>query len=301
MNNMQKQRRSLDHFLAAFKVTNGKHFALRDYPYALPDKKRETIHLNAQQALKTGIDQIIALQDKLYAEQKTGLLLVLQAMDAAGKDGTIKHVMGAINPQGCTVTPFKTPTPEEHAHDFLWRCIPHLPRRGMISIFNRSYYEEVLAVKVHPEWLQAEGFSADHCTAKFWKHRYASIVHFEQHLAHNHTAIVKIFLHLSYGEQRKRLLARLDEPSKNWKFSEADLSERGNWDAYQKAYETAIQETATEEAPWYVVPADHKDFARFVVMCILLEKLLDIDPHYPHADPALQKSLPRLRDQLAND
>jgi len=301
MDTKKKQRHALHAFLSAFRVTNGKRFTLTDYPCALSDKKREAAHMRAQHTFETGIEKIVALQDRLYAEQKTGLLIVLQAMDAAGKDGTIKHVMGAINPQGCRVTSFKTPTSEEHAHDFLWRCIPSLPPRGMISIFNRSYYEEVLAVKVHPEWLESEGFMRAACTEKFWKHRYASITHFEEHLTHNHTAIIKIFLHLSYEEQRKRLLARLDEPAKNWKFSEADLRERQNWNAYQQAYEQAIRKTATEQAPWYVVPADHKDFARFAVMCILYEKLLEINPHYPQADPAFQQNIAHFREQLTND
>lgn len=296
-----KQRLSLQQFLKSFRVVDGKHFSLRDHDTDFSRKKQPICSSEVQQKLEKGIAEIVALQDKLYADQKAGLLIVLQAMDAAGKDGAIKHVMGAINPQGCTVTAFKTPSAEEHAHDFLWRCIPHLPRRGMISIFNRSYYEEVLAVKVHPEWLAAEGFKPAECNDTFWKHRYASIADFEHHLTRNKTAVVKIFLHLSYGEQRKRLLARLDEPAKNWKFSEADLHERGNWKSYQQAYEAAIRATASEHAPWYVVPADNKRTARFLVMCILLETLLEIDPHYPKAAHSITKNLSHYRNLLQND
>jgi PPK2 family polyphosphate:nucleotide phosphotransferase len=235
----------------------------------------------ATDKLASDIEELAELQDRFYAYDRYALLLIFQAMDAAGKDGTIKHVMTGINPAGCTVHSFKAPTPEELDHDFLWRCMRRLPQRGMFGIFNRSYYEEVLIVRVHPEILHAQQLPSELVTKDIWDERYKDINRFERYLSRNGTRILKFFLHVSKHEQKRRFLARIDDPSKNWKFSLSDLKERSLWDEYQSVYEETIRNTSTEWAPWYVIPADRKWFTRLVVANIIVQTLREIDPQYP--------------------
>jgi len=226
--------------------------------------------------------RLAELQERLYAEGTRSLLIVLQAMDAAGKDGTISHVVGGFNPQGVVVTSFKAPTPTEAAHDFLWRSQLALPARGHIGVFNRSHYEEVLVVRVHPEFLAAQGIAPEAAEDPgFWEGRYEAIAAWERHLARNGTRVVKFFLHVSKAEQRKRFLARAEEESKHWKFSAGDVEERGHWDAYQAAYEKALRATSTDDAPWYVIPADRKWFLRTAVASIVAEHLEAMEPRFP--------------------
>jgi PPK2 family polyphosphate:nucleotide phosphotransferase len=224
------------------------------------------------------------LQERMYAQDRWALLLVFQALDAAGKDGTIKHVMSGINPQGCVVSSFKKPTPEDLDHDFLWRCMKHLPERGRIGIFNRSYYEEVLVVRVHPELLAAQPLPTKLVSKNIWRNRFTHIRRFEEYLSHQGTVIRKFFLHVSKQEQRRRFLERLDEPEKNWKFSTADVHEREHFDDYMDAYEDLIRHTATKESPWYVVPADNKWFTRLVVASVVTDALEYIKPSFPKLD-----------------
>jgi PPK2 family polyphosphate:nucleotide phosphotransferase len=226
------------------------------------------------------------------------VLIIFQAMDAAGKDGTIRHIMSGVNPQGCNVASFKHPSGAELEHDFLWRTTRELPERGMIGIFNRSYYESVLILRVHPELLSAEGFDPDKADGEFWDARYRSIVDLERHLAANHTHVLKFFLHLSKDEQRKRFLDRIDEPEKNWKFSQADIEERGYWDDYQKAYAKCLSATSAKNAPWFVVPADDKLSARLIVSRILLDKLDSLKLAFPEVSDERRKELKAIRTQL---
>jgi len=252
-----------------------------------------------EELLAESVGRLKKQQSLLYADDRYALLLILQAMDAAGKDGVIKHVMSGVNPQGCQVFSFKHPSAEELDHDFMWRAVRALPERGRIGIFNRSYYEEVLIVRVHPELLGAERIpDRDLKQRDVWNQRYQSIVDFEHHLHRNGTRIVKIFLHVSKGEQRKRFLARLDDPAKNWKFSAADLAERGYWKDYMKAYEKCLEETSTRRAPWYVVPADDKQNARLIVSAILVGLMRDLDLQYPVVDAVKQKELRTIRRRL---
>ncbi|MDR3668717.1 MAG: polyphosphate kinase 2 family protein [Ignavibacteriaceae bacterium] len=245
-------------------------------------------------------DQLSSLQQILYASNQYALLLIFQAMDAAGKDGVIKHVMSGINPQGCEVFSFKHPSATELEHDFLWRTYNCLPSRGRIGIFNRSYYEEVLIVKVHPEILQGEGLSDQFSNKKkIWKDRYHSIINMEKHLYKNDTRIIKFFLHISEEEQRKRFLARIDAPEKNWKFSLADIEERKFWKQYMKAYEACISATSTNESPWYIVPADDKENTRLLVSRILLETMKKLNLTYPKTDDSHEKELQSIREQLS--
>ncbi len=220
----------------------------------------------------------------LYAQDRWAVLLVFQAMDAAGKDGAIKHVMSGVNPQGCQVYSFKAPTAEELDHDYLWRCMKNLPERGRIGIFNRSYYEEVLVVKVHPEYLSGEKLPPQLLGKDIWKERYQDIRSFERYLSRNGVLIRKFFLNVSREEQKRRFTERIDEPEKNWKFSATDVKERGHWDEYMDAYQTMIRETSTPEAPWYVVPADNKWFTRIVVASAIVDALASLDLHYPKVD-----------------
>ena len=245
------------------------------------------------------VSELSALQQLLYASNRYSLLLIFQAMDAAGKDGVIKHVMSGVNPQGCQVFSFKHPSAAELEHDFLWRTTRDLPERGRIGIFNRSYYEEVLIVRVHPDILKVESIpDAPHHDAKLWKDRYRSIVDLERHLHANGTRIVKIFLHLSKEEQCERFLARIDEPDKNWKFSSADIKERKFWNDYRKAYEECIAATSTEDSPWYVVPADDKDNARLIVSQIVVDTLKDLKAHYPEVTAERACELQAIRAEL---
>ncbi len=240
---------------------------------------------NAESDLAKGVEKLSAIQEMLYAHDKYSVLIIFQAMDAAGKDGTIKHVMSGINPQGCQVSSFKAPSPEELDHDYLWRCIKQLPERGRIGIFNRSYYEEVLVTRVHPEFLQYQRLPSlpenPELDKNFWKQRFDDINNFEKYLTNNGTIVLKFFLNVSKQEQKQRLLARIDDPSKNWKFSVKDVEERKNWDKYMDAYEQVLKNTSTEVAPWYVIPADKKWFMRSTVSNIIIERLKQLKLHYP--------------------
>jgi PPK2 family polyphosphate:nucleotide phosphotransferase len=274
-----------------YRVTHGKRFRLRGVkpgdtgPFKDKDKAR------AQAALSDGVQALTDLQERLYAYNRWSVLLIFQAMDAAGKDSTIKHVMSGLNPQGCQVASFKAPSTEELDHDFLWRCQHHLPERGRIGIFNRSYYEEVLVVRVHPQFLANQRIPDRLVTKNIWEERFDDIRNFEQYLSRNGCTILKFFLHVSREEQRQRFLERIDRPEKNWKFSAADVAERGHWQEYMAAYEDAIRHTATPEAPWYVVPADHKWFTRVVVASAVVEALASLDLSYPTIGPNEQKAL----------
>jgi PPK2 family polyphosphate:nucleotide phosphotransferase len=281
-----------------FRVDSGKHFRLNDYDPA--DTGHGCSEDNAKEALLEGIARTAELQDQLYAQGNWSILLIFQAMDAAGKDGAISHVMSGINPQGCQVYSFKVPTSTDLQHDFLWRTTCSLPERGHIGIFNRSYYEEVLIVRVHPEILKSQKTPPSLVGKKIWKERFEDICCFERHMARSGTVIRKFFLNLSKKEQKKRFLARLDHPEKNWKFSAADIHERKCWDDYQDAYEDMIRNTSTEEAPWYVVPADNKWFTRLVVSCVLVDTLESLNLSYPKVDPAKQKELEAAKKLLTS-
>jgi PPK2 family polyphosphate:nucleotide phosphotransferase len=248
--------------------------------------------------LAEGVLRISDLQAKLYAQHQWSVLLVIQAMDAAGKDSTIKHVMSGINPQGTLVSSFKQPSTEELDHDFLWRCNARLPETGHIGIFNRSYYEEVLVVRVHPEYLGAQHLPKKLVGKDIWKERFKDIRNWERHLTRNGTVIRKFFLYVSKAEQKKRFLARLDQPSKNWKFSQADVKERGHWKEYMNAYEDMIKNTSTEDAPWYVVPADHKWFTRLVVAEAVIHALESLDLRFPVLDAKQKRELAAARRAL---
>jgi PPK2 family polyphosphate:nucleotide phosphotransferase len=280
-----------------FRVKEGDKVDLADWPTLVDPVYRDKDDYHA--LLASQILRLSDLQQKLYAHDRDSLLLIFQAMDAAGKDGAISHVMSGVNPQGCQVTSFKHPSGVELEHDFLWRTTRELPERGMIGIFNRSYYESVLILRVHPELLNAEGFDPKKAGGDFWRKRYRSISNLERHLTANHTHVLKIFLHLSKEEQRKRFLARIDEPEKNWKFSQADIEERGFWDDYQKAYAKCLSETSTQDAPWFVVPADDKFSARLIVAHIVLDKLESLDLAFPKVSEARQKELQAIRAQLS--
>ncbi|MBK8595451.1 MAG: polyphosphate kinase 2 family protein [Holophagales bacterium] len=284
-------------FSRNYRVESGKGFRLKDVdPGDTAGLKLEKDH--AAELLDKGVEVLAELQDKLYAQDRRALLLVFQAMDAAGKDGTIKHVLSGVNPQGCQVYSFKAPSAEELDHDFLWRTTKCLPERGRIGIFNRSYYEEVLVVKVHPQILAGQRLPPELVTKKVWNERYEDIASFERYLARNGVAVVKFFLHVSKKEQKKRFLDRLVEPDKNWKFSLGDAEERKSWDAYQKAYEDAIRATAAPHAPWYVVPADNKWFTRLVVASAVIEALEKMDLAYPEVDEAKKAELAKAREAL---
>jgi PPK2 family polyphosphate:nucleotide phosphotransferase len=248
--------------------------------------------------LAADVHRLSDLQERLYAQDRWAVLVVLQAMDAAGKDSVIKHVMTGLNPQGCEVHSFKAPSREELEHDFLWRAGARLPARGRIGIFNRSYYEEVLVVRVHPEFLQQQRLPLDLLGKNIWKHRFKAIRAFERHLARNGTRVLKFFLHVSKEEQKRRFLARLEEPAKRWKFSMTDISERGLWDRYMAAYEDTIRHTSRPNAPWHVVPADHKPFARLVVAQALIDSLGALDLQFPKIEKAAMKEMQKVRKAL---
>ena len=284
-------------FVDPFRVSDGKKFRLRDFDPADTRGLKSSEH--AADLLNEGIELLSEMQEKLYAEDRWAVLSIFQAMDAAGKDSAIKHVMSGVNPQGCTVHSFKHPSDEELQHDFLWRAVEHLPERGRIGIFNRSYYEEVLIVRVHPELLKREQLPPPRVTDKVWAERFASINQLERHLVRNGTVFCKFFLHLSREEQKKRFLKRLEEPEKYWKFSLNDVRERRYWDDYLKAYEAMIRHTATPHAPWYVVPADNKWFTRLVVAAAIVETLSDLKLDYPKPDAGQRRDLKRARQELA--
>src|SRR5271170_7420611 len=253
-----------------------------------------------QELLAKHVEELSLLQNLHYASSRYALLLIFQGMDAAGKDGAVRHVMSGVNPQGCEVFSFKQPSAEELNHDFLWRTTCRLPERGRIGMFNRSYYEEVLVVRVHPDILRGQGLPEELLNEKdIWEHRYSSIVNLEKHLHRNGTQTVKIFLHLSYEEQRKRFLARIEEPDKNWKFSTADIHERKHWKRYMSAYEDCLHSTSTHNAPWYVVPADDKENARLIVSQIVLDVLGGLKMAYPKTTPKRRLEMQAIKKQLA--
>ena len=277
-------------------ITKGDKFRLKDHDPADTNGVRDK--RAAQGLLEDGIACLSQMQEKLYAQDRWALLLIFQAMDAAGKDGAIKHVMSGINPQGCDVYAFKSPSPEELNHDYLWRNHKLIPERGKIGIFNRSYYEEVLVVRVHPTFLRAQKLPDSRITKHIWQERYEDINAFERYLARNGVVIRKFFLHVSKEEQKKRFLERLEDSKKNWKFSMADVQERSFWKDYQEAYEEMIQQTATKNAPWYVVPADNKWFTRLVVASAILEALSELDLAFPDVEKAKKKELQAVRASL---
>jgi PPK2 family polyphosphate:nucleotide phosphotransferase len=279
-----------------FLVPPGKKVNLKDWPTVVkPAYESKEAY---REILEEHVTKMSSLQQLLYACSRYALLLIFQGMDSAGKDGAIRHALSGINPEGCQVFSFKQPSAEELKHDFLWRTTCRLPERGMIGIFNRSYYEEVLVVRVHPEMLRNEGLPEVHKGKALWKERYRSIVDSEEHLYRSGTRIVKIFLHLSKDEQRQRFLARIDDPEKNWKLSMADIHEREYWKDYQEAYEDCLQATATRHAPWYVVPADDKENARLIVSKIVLDALTSLKIAYPKTTEARHAELQSIRKVL---
>ena len=281
-----------------YRVADGKKFRLKDVdPGETGDVKSED-KPRAKEALQTGIAALAQLQDILYAQDSWSLLLIFQAMDAAGKDGTIRHVMSGVNPQGCQVFSFKSPTSEDLDHDYLWRCVKALPERGRIGIFNRSYYEETLVVRVHPEFLAGQKIPKACVTKNIWDNRFQDIRSFERYLHRNGTVVLKFFLHVSKKEQQKRFLERLDNPDKNWKFSINDAKERGFWDDYMEAYEETIRETTTENSPWYVVPANNKWFTRVVVAAAIIDTLDSLKLNYPKVSDTKRKELAEAKRAL---
>jgi PPK2 family polyphosphate:nucleotide phosphotransferase len=283
----------------AFEVRHGDSFRLKDYD---PGDIRG-IHSKekANQLLQESIAVLQDLQERLYAQDQWAVLLIFQAMDAAGKDSLIKHVMSGVNPEGCDVASFKQPSAEELDHDFLWRTTRRLPERGKIGIFNRSYYEEVLVVRVHQEFLVKQHLPPELVTKSIWKERFEDICNFEKHLTRNGVVIRKFFLNVSKEEQKRRFLARLDEPEKNWKFSEADVKERHCWNDYMNAYEDMIRHTATPEAPWHVVPADHKWFTHIAVSSAIIQTLKGLDLQFPKVDKERRKQLKTARQTLLKE
>lgn len=282
-----------------YRVERGKGFHLKDHDPA--DTWNLDSREHAVDALEKGLAQLVDLQDKLYAQDRWALLLILQGMDAAGKDSVVKHVMSGVNPQGCTVSSFKPPSEEELNHDYLWRAVARLPARGQIGIFNRSYYEEVLVVRVHSHLLKAEKLPPALIKQKIWRHRFQDMCAFERYLGRNGIVVRKIFLHLSREEQRKRFLARLERPEKNWKFSMADVLEREHWDEYMDCYEDMIRNTATAGAPWYIVPADHKWFSQLVVAAAIVDALKELKLDYPKVEEDRSKELGEARRMLEEE
>jgi len=283
-----KQARKL---AAPFCITNGAKFRLEEVDPGDTLGLKSEDKPRAKEALAMGVQVLAELQDKLYAQDKWAVLLIFQAMDAAGKDGAIKHVMSGVNPQGCQVFSFKSPSAEDLDHDYLWRCQKCLPNRGHIGIFNRSYYEETLVVRVHPEYLAKQKLPPELVGKSLWQDRFHDIRSFERYLSNNGVAVCKFFLHVSKKEQKRRFLERLERPEKNWKFSSADMNERGFWNEYQDAYQDMIQNTATKESPWYVVPADNKWFTRVVVAAAVIDTLASLNLAYPEVGKEKLKEL----------
>lgn len=293
--------RAAKQFARPYRITHGEKFRLKDVDPGDTDGLKSGDKDRVKEALASGISILSSLQDKLYAQDQWGLLLIFQAMDAAGKDGAIKHVMSGINPQGCQVTSFKAPSAEDLDHDYMWRCMKNLPERGRIGIFNRSYYEETLVVRVHPEYLAGQKIPRKLVTKSIWKERFEDINAMERYMTRNGLVVRKFFLHLSKEEQKKRFLARLDIPEKNWKLSPADAKEREFWDEYSDAYEDMIRNTATKEAPWYVIPADNKWFSRLVVAAAVIDALDSMDLSYPRVGEAKRAELEGVRQALLDE
>jgi PPK2 family polyphosphate:nucleotide phosphotransferase len=281
-----------------YRVENGRKFRLKDFDSGDTGGVSKKF---AEKELPRGIERLVDLQDRLYAQDRWAILLIFQAMDAAGKDGVIKHVMSGVNPQGCQVYSFKQPSVEDLNHDFMWRSNKCMPERGRIGIFNRSYYEEVLVVRVHKEMLEHGRVPPSLVTKNIWNERFADINAYEQYLSRNGVVIRKFFLNLSKDEQKRRFLSRLDEPSKNWKFSASDIAERQRWNDYMNAYEEMIQHTATAHAPWYVVPADKKWYTRLVVSAAVIQALEDLNLRYPVVSAAQRKELKAARSALEDE
>jgi PPK2 family polyphosphate:nucleotide phosphotransferase len=291
--------KKIERLIAPYRVTKGRGFRLADIDPADTHRLGAEDKADAKMWLREGVRWLAQDQDLLYAQDRWSVLLVFQAMDAAGKDGTIKHVMSGVNPQGCQVFSFKQPSAEDLDHDFMWRYSQRLPERGRIGIFNRSYYEEVLVVRVHEAILRGQKLPAEVVTKKIWKERLHDIASFEDYLARQGTVILKFFLHVSRKEQKKRFMERLDQPDRNWKFSSSDVHERQFWDRYMEAYEDAIRATASAHAPWFVVPADNKWFTRLVVAAAIVDALERLELTYPKVDDAKLKSLAAARKALA--
>ena len=288
-----------ERIVSPYCITDGKKFRLKDFDPA--DTNGIKSKKAAQSMLESSSQMLAEMQEKLYAQDVWALLLIFQGMDAAGKDGAIKHVMSGINPQGCDVHAFKTPTNEELDHDFMWRAHKVMPGRGKIGIFNRSYYEEVLVVRVHPQLLKAEKLPDELITKHIWEDRYEDINAFEKFLARNGTIIRKFFLHVSKEEQKKRFLERLEDSKKNWKFSMDDIKERKFWDDYQEAYEEVVQNTATKRAPWYLIPADNKWYGRLVIASAIIDALNGLDLKFPDVDKEKKKELDAIQQALLKE
>jgi PPK2 family polyphosphate:nucleotide phosphotransferase len=282
-----------------YRVLDGEGFRLKNIDPGDTAELTSEDKPRAKEALAMGVDALAQLQDRLYAQDRWAVLLIFQAMDAAGKDGAIKHVMSGVNPQGCQVYSFKAPSSEDLDHDYLWRCMKCLPERGRIGIFNRSYYEETLVVRVHPELLEKQRIPTELITKDIWKDRFQDIRSVERYLARNGVAVCKFFLHVSKKEQKKRFLERIDRPEKNWKFSASDAKERSYWDKYMEAYEDLICHTAAKAAPWYVVPADNKWFSRVVVAAAVIDTLGSLDLHYPKVSDEKLKELAAIKETLS--
>jgi PPK2 family polyphosphate:nucleotide phosphotransferase len=292
----KKIAKQMANFVDPYRVSDGKKFRLKDFDPA--DTRGIKSKEQAQELLQESVKMLSRMQQTLYAQDRWGLLVLFQAMDAAGKDGAIKHVMSGVNPQGCDVWSFKSPSAEELDHDYLWRVHKCVPPRGKIGIFNRSYYEEALVVRVHPAYLRAEKLPERLMTKHLWEERSEDINAFEKYLARNGIILCKFFLYLSKKEQKKRFLERLEDSKKNWKFSMADVAERGYWKDYMEAYEEVIQNTATKQAPWYVVPADNKWYTRLVVAGVIVEILRGLDLKFPDTDKGKKKELEKVRESL---
>ncbi len=289
----------VEELIKPFRITDGSRFRLADID---PDDTRGSkLKDQSDELLAQGVLQLSKLQDMLYAQDRWSVLLIFQAMDAAGKDGVIKHVMSGVNPQGCQVVSFKVPSDEELDHDYMWRALRQLPERGRIGIFNRSYYEEALVVRVHPGILAKQKLPRKLVTDDIWKERFEDMKAAERYLSRNGTVILKFFLHVSKKEQKKRFLARMDDPEKNWKFSAGDVSERQRWDDYMAAYEDVIRNTSAPHAPWFAVPSDKKWFSRLVVATAVIDALQGLDLHYPEIDEAQRKELAQAREVLMHE
>ncbi|MDQ6528684.1 polyphosphate kinase 2 family protein [Flavobacterium sp. LHD-85] len=285
-------------FSEQYCVGEDKNFTLKDKPTSYFGEAEK---VSIQKTLKMGVKALAAMQDILYAQDKWSVLIIFQAMDAAGKDGAIKHVMSGINPQGCQVSSFKGPSSEELDHDYLWRCQKHLPERGRIGIFNRSYYEEVLVVRVHEQILRGQKLPEKLITKDIWDNRFEDIRNFEKYLNRNGTVVIKFFLNVSKEEQKRRFIERVDNPDKNWKFSAADAKERGYWDDYMHAYEELIKNTSTKKSPWYVIPADDKSYARIAIASAIIHALDEMDLEYPKVSPEKIAELNEVKKALLEE
>ncbi|MCC6640498.1 MAG: polyphosphate kinase 2 family protein [Deltaproteobacteria bacterium] len=294
----KRARKRIPSFIAPYRIDRGKKFRLKDVDPSDTGPLESEQKQESRDVLQHGVAELSRLQEMLYAQDRWGLLLIFQAMDAAGKDGTIKHVLSGVNPQGCEVRSFKQPSTEELDHDFLWRACRAIPERGRIGIFNRSYYEEVLVVRTHPELLARQHMPSSLVTRDIWKERFDDINAYERYLTRNGIAIRKFFLHVSKKEQKRRFLERIDDPNKNWKFSMADARERDRWNDYMAAYEDMIRHTATPHAPWFVVPADNKWFTRLVVAAAVIDALDEMDLSFPKVDAAKRRELRSVRALL---